>query len=175
MANDGSSPAPEAVGEGQGVRDPGRWVHRRTGVPLGGGERTLEFTVIGMTIANGMLSLLGSTLLDPFAPHLKQAPPQSVNRKARHEKEVMEVDLEDEDHAHDAKGILHLEDDGPFTDRLIESRNSDIGVGPTVDSVRTQSDERAEKKRKRKERDKTKEAAVEGSPVKRKKTKEDQH
>jgi len=116
-----------------------------------------------------MLSLLGSTLLDPFAPHLKQAPPQSVNRKARHEKEVIEVDSQDEGHGHDAEGNPPPEDDDPFTDRLIESRNADVDVGPTVDSVRIQSDEKVEKKRKRKEKAKTKEAAGEKPPVKKKK------
>ena len=35
------------AGDDQGVRDPGRWVHRNTGVPLGGVERTIEFTIIG--------------------------------------------------------------------------------------------------------------------------------
>lgn len=121
-----------------------------------------------------MLSLLGSTLSDPFASHLKQAPPQTINRKARHQKEFMGANLQDEDHDHDAGGDLHLEGDSPFahlgkgTDRLIESRNADVGVGPTVDSLRTQNDKKAEKKRKRKEAE-TKEAALEGSPVKRKK------
>ena len=35
------------AGDDQGVRDPGRWVHRKTGVPLGGVELTIEFTIIG--------------------------------------------------------------------------------------------------------------------------------
>jgi len=87
--------------------------------------------------------------------------------------------LQDEGDVPGAESNLHLEDYDPLallgkgTDRLLESCNADAGVGPTVDSVRTQSDERAakaEKKRKRKEeKAKTKEAAVKGSPVKKQK------
>jgi len=57
MASEASSPAPEVAGEGQGVRDPGRWVHRRTGVPLGGVERTIEFTIIGYVESPLVLSI----------------------------------------------------------------------------------------------------------------------
>lgn len=72
----------------------------------------------------------------------------------------MEASSQDEGHDHGAEGSLHL---GRGTDRLMDTRNADTGVGPTVDSLRTQSDK---KKRKRKEK---KESAVEGPPVKRKK------
>lgn len=47
VASGASSPGPEVAGEEQEVRDPGRWVHRSTGIPLGGVERTIEFTIIG--------------------------------------------------------------------------------------------------------------------------------
>jgi hypothetical protein len=42
-----SEALPLAPGDEPGVRDPGRWVHQRTGFPLGGVERTIEFTIIG--------------------------------------------------------------------------------------------------------------------------------
>jgi DNA-directed RNA polymerase I subunit RPA43 len=44
-----SEATPPGLGmeEDQGVRDPGRWVHRKSGVPLGGIERAIEFTIIG--------------------------------------------------------------------------------------------------------------------------------
>lgn len=134
-----------------------------------------------LTIANGMLSLLGSTLSDPFAPNLKQAPPQSVNRKTRHEQEVVEVDFHGEGDVPDAESNLRVENDDPFTDlvegtdRLIESTNADVAVGPAVESVNARSGEKAaktEKKRKRNgERAKTKEAAVERPPSKKRKKK----
>lgn len=46
VASGASPPGAEVAGE-QEVRDPGRWVHRRTGIPLGGVELTIEFTIIG--------------------------------------------------------------------------------------------------------------------------------
>ena len=53
IASEGPS---EVAGEEQRVRDPGRWVHRRTGVPLGGVERTIEFTIIGYVESPQVLS-----------------------------------------------------------------------------------------------------------------------
>ncbi|KAJ7497214.1 hypothetical protein FB451DRAFT_1210500 [Mycena latifolia] len=46
----------------------GRWVHKITGKPLGGESGYLEFVVIGLTVANEMLSLVGSIQDDPFSP-----------------------------------------------------------------------------------------------------------
>ncbi|KAF8224964.1 hypothetical protein L208DRAFT_1308273 [Tricholoma matsutake] len=50
----------------------GRWVHRLTHEKLGGEGAFLEFTVIGLTVANEMLSLVGSLQDDPFsAEHIR--------------------------------------------------------------------------------------------------------
>ena len=128
-----------------------------------------------LTIANTMLSLLGSTLSDPFAPHLKQAPPQSANRKTRREKEDIEIDLQNEDEDPDIGSNVHVEAGDVFsllgrgTDRLIESvikqPDPDVGMAPTANSVKTHNDgkaAKAEKRRKRKEeKAKTKKAVVE--------------
>ncbi|KAH9007965.1 hypothetical protein EDB83DRAFT_2212827 [Lactarius deliciosus] len=38
----------------------GHWVHKVTGDRLGGKDRWLQFTVVGFTVANHMLSLVGS-------------------------------------------------------------------------------------------------------------------
>lgn len=46
----------------------GRWVHKITSDPLGGEDGQLEFTVIGLTVANEMLSLVGSLQAKPFDP-----------------------------------------------------------------------------------------------------------
>jgi hypothetical protein len=130
-----------------------------------------------------MLSLLGSTLSDPFAPHLKQALPPSVNHKTQHEQEVVEVDFQGEGIVPDAESNPPFENDDPFTDlgkgtdRLIESFNVQAGVGLAVDSVNTQSGEKAEKaekKRKIKEqkakaKTKAKDATIERPPLKKKK------
>ncbi|KAJ6586842.1 hypothetical protein DFH09DRAFT_1141694, partial [Mycena vulgaris] len=46
----------------------GSWVHKITGKMLGGKKGYLEFVVIGLTVANEMLSLVGSLQHDPFSP-----------------------------------------------------------------------------------------------------------
>ncbi|PFH46384.1 hypothetical protein AMATHDRAFT_155258 [Amanita thiersii Skay4041] len=50
---------------GSNIEEEGMWVHRATGDRLGD-EGYLEFTVIGLIVANEMLSLLGSLQPDPF-------------------------------------------------------------------------------------------------------------
>ncbi|KAM6502343.1 hypothetical protein JOM56_002320 [Amanita muscaria] len=45
----------------------GRWRHKETGDLLGGEDGYLEFTVIGVTLANEMLSLHGSLQPEPFS------------------------------------------------------------------------------------------------------------
>ncbi|KAJ6593821.1 hypothetical protein B0H19DRAFT_1092158 [Mycena capillaripes] len=49
-------------------KERGTWVHKITGKRLGGGNGYLEFVVIGLTVANEMLSLVGSIQYDPFSP-----------------------------------------------------------------------------------------------------------
>jgi len=76
----------------------GRWIHKVTGEVLGGKKGLLQFTVIGyikicsslndkvtchlqrLTIANEMLSLIGSLHSDPFSPqHVPHRKPESEN------------------------------------------------------------------------------------------------
>ncbi|KZT10747.1 uncharacterized protein LAESUDRAFT_721116 [Laetiporus sulphureus 93-53] len=63
-------------GETEQVGGNGRWVHKLTGVRLGDSHGFLEFTVVGLTIANRMLSLVGSIQPDPFSP--EHVPRQTV-------------------------------------------------------------------------------------------------
>jgi RPA43 OB domain in RNA Pol I len=44
--------------------DMGCWIDRLTGEPIGGVEGKVEFTVVGLTVANSMLSVHGSLLED---------------------------------------------------------------------------------------------------------------
>ncbi|KAH7888852.1 hypothetical protein F5I97DRAFT_1935292 [Phlebopus sp. FC_14] len=61
----------------------GRWVHHLTGCKLGDPDGYLEFTVIGLTVANEMLSLQGSIQPDPFAPeHTPHASNQHDDSRA---------------------------------------------------------------------------------------------
>ncbi|GAA6015681.1 hypothetical protein JCM8202_001074 [Rhodotorula sphaerocarpa] len=45
----------------------GWWVHRKSREPLGGAEGRLEFTLVGLTTSNSLLSCTGSLLADPFS------------------------------------------------------------------------------------------------------------
>jgi len=102
-----------------------------------------------------------------------------VNRKTRHEQEVVEADFQGEDDVPDAESNLRVENNDPFanlvkgTDRLIENTDADVAVGPAVESVNARSGEKAAKAEKKRKRDgekaKTKEATVERPPLKKKK------
>ncbi|CDO75657.1 hypothetical protein BN946_scf184941.g10 [Trametes cinnabarina] len=73
------NPAAEGA-EGQ-VEGGGRWLHKVTGTKLGDADGYLEFTVIGLTIANQMLSLVGSIQPDPFSPaHIPKAPTTTATK-----------------------------------------------------------------------------------------------
>ncbi|KAJ7783050.1 hypothetical protein B0H16DRAFT_1495166 [Mycena metata] len=48
-------------------KEAGSWVHKITGKKIGGKNGYLEFVVIGLTVANEMLSLVGSIQHDPFS------------------------------------------------------------------------------------------------------------
>lgn len=114
--------APAEGAEGQAESD-GRWVHKVTGTKLGDADASLEFTVVGcvisiflafasahaksysMTIANQMLSLVGSIQPNPFSPeHVPKAAVTTSStttaRPARHDPTLMserEVDALIED------------------------------------------------------------------------------
>ncbi|KAI8972237.1 hypothetical protein BD414DRAFT_500628 [Trametes punicea] len=77
----GKDPATGAEGQVEGG---GRWVHKVTGTKLGDEDGYLEFTVIGLTIANQMLSLVGSIQPDPFSPaHVPKAPVTTATKAAQ--------------------------------------------------------------------------------------------
>ncbi|KAG1890236.1 hypothetical protein F4604DRAFT_654310 [Suillus subluteus] len=61
----------------------GQWVHRMTGTKLGGTDGYLEFTVIGKTVANEMLSLQGSIQPDPFSEEYSQSGKSSRKKSAK--------------------------------------------------------------------------------------------
>ncbi|KAH7108247.1 hypothetical protein BKA62DRAFT_15551 [Auriculariales sp. MPI-PUGE-AT-0066] len=68
---DGDADAPAVIDDDDTVLDMSksdRWVHRITGELIGSESGHLEFTVIGLKLANDMLSLVASIQLDPFSP-----------------------------------------------------------------------------------------------------------
>ncbi|KIJ67752.1 hypothetical protein HYDPIDRAFT_165588 [Hydnomerulius pinastri MD-312] len=79
-ANGDGEKKPEEVQEAESS---GRWVHHLTGGKLGDPDGYLEFTVIGLTVANEMLSLQGSIQPDPFSPeHVPQTGNQHTGSRA---------------------------------------------------------------------------------------------
>ncbi|KIM69314.1 hypothetical protein SCLCIDRAFT_104057 [Scleroderma citrinum Foug A] len=69
----GHDETPNASGDSSG-----QWAHHLTGEKLGSPDGYLEFTVIGLTVANEMLSLQGSIQPDPFSPeHVPHRPSDS--------------------------------------------------------------------------------------------------
>ncbi|KAF9227244.1 hypothetical protein BS17DRAFT_806452 [Gyrodon lividus] len=70
-------------GETREPESNGRWVHHLTGGQLGDPDGYLEFTVIGLTVANEMLSLQGSIQPDPFyLEHVPQVSSQHPGSRA---------------------------------------------------------------------------------------------
>ncbi|KAF7376075.1 DNA-directed RNA polymerase I subunit rpa43 [Mycena sanguinolenta] len=74
-ANAASGDEAEPPNESEENEEEGRWVHKITGKRLGGKDGYLEFAVIGLTVANEMLSLVGSIQHDPFSPEHVAATP----------------------------------------------------------------------------------------------------
>ncbi|KAJ7925219.1 hypothetical protein B0H13DRAFT_1975542 [Mycena leptocephala] len=92
----------DAASEADSPNDPdgegGKWVHKITGKRLGGKNGYLEFVVIGLTVANEMLSLVGSIQHDPFSSEHVALPSKPEVKKTV---TVIEeaADSEDEDSA----------------------------------------------------------------------------
>jgi len=77
--------------------DRGRWIHKVTAGPLGGRKGRLVFTVVGLTIANQMLSLVGSIQSDPFSTaHVPQSTQPKRSSPLSHDEddEILEVQEE---------------------------------------------------------------------------------
>ncbi|KIK95143.1 hypothetical protein PAXRUDRAFT_827293 [Paxillus rubicundulus Ve08.2h10] len=73
----------QSPGEAREPESSGRWVHHLTGGKIGDSDGYLEFTVIGLTVANEMLSLQGSIQPDPFCPeHVLHASSQHAGSRA---------------------------------------------------------------------------------------------
>ncbi|KAG8746350.1 hypothetical protein FRC10_005339 [Ceratobasidium sp. 414] len=87
--------------EGQDNEESGRWVHAETGETLGGKSGLVEFTIVGYTVANQMLSLHGSLQPDPFAPEhyaarRKLAQPTDVEEPGNEPEARVQESSEDE-------------------------------------------------------------------------------
>ncbi|KAF7971624.1 hypothetical protein HWV62_20734 [Athelia sp. TMB] len=143
----------------KGGEDGGRWIHSITRSRLGEPEGFLEFTVIGFTIANEMLSLQGSLQADPFSPeHVPQgaanargpseAPSESSTAVVRDAILAFEQEEEEEEEGSDDEDpfarLGRLGDDA--TDRAARERER-----AAKEAEVARKEKKEEKKRKRAE------------------------
>ncbi|TFY65227.1 hypothetical protein EVJ58_g2109 [Rhodofomes roseus] len=111
----GAEPAQDAINDTNGgaasMDSGGRWVHSTTMSKLGEEDGFIEFTVVGLTIANQMLSLVGSIQPDPFSPDHQPALPTQTASSSREVSRVLAGPLEDD------VGVAELDlDEGLGTD-----------------------------------------------------------
>ncbi|KAL4243862.1 DNA-directed RNA polymerase subunit [Abortiporus biennis] len=112
---DGEDITESAKTEEEKMEARGRWVHKVAGTKLGGEDRNIEFTVIGLTVANQMLSLLGSIRTDPFSEEYwpkattPEEPQEDVTNHAQQsitqELEDLEMGAEDFEDSEDENGF----------------------------------------------------------------------
>ncbi|KAG8808035.1 hypothetical protein FRC19_006162, partial [Serendipita sp. 401] len=137
-----------ALGEETAVeeeQDPGRWVHKQTGVSVGGPNGEVEFTIIGLNISQSMLSLIGSLQPDPFNPSHQPLPAisprkqkeKSPLKKPLDQKPAMDVDESDQDRGRSTHFRFDSEGDtDPEEAVLIE----DKGMNGVVDESSKETD-----------------------------------
>ncbi|KAI0630225.1 hypothetical protein C8Q77DRAFT_1137057 [Trametes polyzona] len=142
----------------------GRWVHKLTETKLGDADGYLEFTVVGLTIANQMLSLVGSIQPDPFSPeHVPKAatttatssgksgrPAGRPDPAAARERDLLEM-MED---------VVDSEEEGPF--QKLGRMGDEAEAAERRAREAAEEEARKEKKRKRRE-SKAQEQGAEGA------------
>ncbi|GJJ06561.1 hypothetical protein Clacol_000754 [Clathrus columnatus] len=146
------------VAEGENL---GSWVDEETGKPLG---PNLEFTVIGLTIANQMLSLIGSFQPDPFSP--RHVPPAAVSEKEAEHKKGQDSSSE----AEEAEDMENVEDviNPQLGDEDGSNDERDVGVArakPALKQTVKQKEQGKEKEKKEEEvsvKSKTKKVKTKG-------------
>ncbi|KAF8161045.1 hypothetical protein B0H34DRAFT_699182 [Crassisporium funariophilum] len=123
----------------------GKWVHRLTGEKLGEVDGILEFTVIGLTVANEMLSLLGSLQPDPLSPeHVAHS--QVLLRKNESESDESDFDDNDDADLEIDSDVIDLDESDAGTFQ-VSGRKEDLREAKRKGSW---SKERAESQKKRK-------------------------
>ncbi|KAI0730318.1 hypothetical protein C8Q72DRAFT_823759 [Fomitopsis betulina] len=139
------------AGSGANVESGGRWVHGITAAKLGGEDGYVEFTVVGLTIANQMLSLVGSIQSDPFSPEYQPAPPTQTTSSSREVSGVLAGPLDD-------SAMVELDlDEGLGTDEedtfeMLGRLGDEAAAREAEEREKEKQVAKGEKKRKRKER-----------------------
>ncbi|KAL0956011.1 hypothetical protein HGRIS_002186 [Hohenbuehelia grisea] len=139
----------------------GKWVHKLTGQPLGGAEGVLSFTVIGLTVANEMLSLIGSLQEDPFSPRHVATP--GVASHPSHENTG--ADDAEEEHA----PILVEEEEEEDTFQQLGRKADEAAAKEAERQAAEEAEQKATKSRKRKSKKKEGDEADAPAPTKKQK------
>ncbi|KAI0699572.1 hypothetical protein BC835DRAFT_539835 [Cytidiella melzeri] len=154
------------------VESSGRWVHKLTDEKLGGESGRLDFTVIGLTIANQMLSLIGSIQHDPFSS--QHVPNHSLTATVSGKRLAAQTTLVYNDVDWADKDTDNEEDVDTF-EILARSNNEkeEKNEGRNRKKVADEDADRNEKKRKRKAEKAAVQAESDGRPEKQKKKRGD--
>ncbi|KAM0792903.1 hypothetical protein ACM66B_002664 [Microbotryomycetes sp. NB124-2] len=80
---EGKRIADQVEEEEQMYRQYGWWLRKDNQEPLGGQEGRIEFTIVGITIANSMISVTGSLLDNPFASTVAAAKASTLPNKGK--------------------------------------------------------------------------------------------
>ncbi|KAJ3853026.1 hypothetical protein EV368DRAFT_39708 [Lentinula lateritia] len=131
----------------------GRWIHKVTASSIGGEDGYLQFTVIGLTVANEMLSLIGSLQRDPFSS--VHVPSNGTQNHREVEEEQEEQDVVD--------GFLNgMDEDHEGSDDDIESdqdgfealnrKQSDVNAERSWQTAAEREKQEEEKQKKKKKR-----------------------
>jgi len=151
--DDAEAPAEGSSGAEIVAESGGRWIHKVTGTKLGGDKGDLEFTVVGLTVANQMLSLVGSVQPDPFSPeHVPshQTPVASSSRPQRAAAALATLDEPDDDQVDDE--LLEGGSDDEEDTFAMLGRRGDEAVKRDAER-RAKEEEAAKKERKRKRKE----------------------
>ncbi|KAF9501990.1 hypothetical protein BDN71DRAFT_1438751 [Pleurotus eryngii] len=113
----------------------GRWIHKLTSEIVGGESGFVSFVVVGLTIANEMLSLVGSLQSDPFSPaHTLVNPSPEEEEEVEAEEDQAENGIplgatsDGESEAAD-EDIEQFESDEEETKRVVQKRKRIDGQG----------------------------------------------
>ncbi|KAH7913163.1 hypothetical protein BJ138DRAFT_668705 [Hygrophoropsis aurantiaca] len=154
-------PQSPAENEAHGDEGNGRWVHRLTGTKLGGQDGYLEFTVIGLTVANEMLSLQGSIQPDPFSPRHVPRPivpskPSEPILDHSEDRDIDELDHENDDEGDDD------EDMDPFSElaQMAKQEEEAAKRQKEAEAEVIEREKREKKERKRKQKEANEEGTV---------------
>lgn len=124
-----------AVDEGTMYQETGCWVHKVTREPLGGSDGIISFTVIGLTIANSMISVHGSLLSDPQAALATKKATDSGEGK-KHHRQQHQHQQQRKPEATDARLLEEQQDDSDSDD---DSEDEAAQVGAASDEVNKSS------------------------------------